>query len=81
MPSVATVLRSSVRRSGEPTSWSDGEAARTRQVLDFVVALVELPDGVHPPMDVHAPVGARESDMVADGEGHLPSGTSQSSAI
>ena len=44
------------------------------EVVDGVVALVEQADRVHPPVDVSAPVGAREPDVVADGEGHGASG-------
>ena len=64
-----------------PTSWSDGSRRAAADVRHLVVAFVELAHGVHPPVDVHAAIGARQADMVADCEGHLAAGRLSSSAI
>ena len=34
-------------------------STKAREVLDLVVALIEATDGVHPVLNVAAPVGAR----------------------
>ena len=39
-------------------------------VVDLVVALVELADAVHPPVDVTAPIGTRQPDVLADRDRH-----------
>ncbi len=40
-------------------------------VVDLVVALVELADRIHPPVDVPAAVASREADVLADGDHHV----------
>ena len=48
------------------------DAIAARDVVDLVVALVEHAGGVEPPHDVHAPVGARRSNVAADRKGDRP---------
>ena len=47
------------------------QSTSPREVLDLLVSFVELTDRVHPPVDVVAAVRARQSDVVADREGHV----------
>ena len=53
--------------------------ASADDVVDLVVALVEHAGGVHPPLDVPAPIDARHANVLADREGHRagPSGGSR----
>ncbi len=55
-------------RADELERW---ESAGPGEVLDLVVAVVEEAEGVHPPVDVHASIGAGKADVFADGEGDL----------
>ena len=56
-------------------------AARPLDVVDFVVALVELADRGQPAVDVAPTVGARQADVLADREGDGESARRSSSAI
>ena len=68
-PSAASALRSSVARSGVPTSWGDGSRRARVEVVDLVVALVPHAGGVHPPQDVAPAIGARQPHVLADRQG------------
>ena len=76
-PSRRSELRSTVLRSGEPTNCIDGSLRARAKVADLVVPLVEQPRRVHPPQDVLAPIGPRQSDVLPDGEGDRAPGTVQ----
>ncbi len=51
-----------------------GEVARPDEVVDLVPALVEDAEHVEPPEDVAPAVAAGHADVLADREGHRPSG-------
>ncbi len=69
---AASTGRSSVARSGRPTSWSDGWLRARREVEHVVGRLVEDAHRVEPPQDVAPAVDARQPRVPADRERHRP---------
>ena len=49
-------------------------------VVHLVVALVELSDRVHPPVDVAPAVVPRQANVLADGDHDVPTAASRSSS-
>ena len=73
-PMPLRVLRLSVARSGVPTSCGDGSLrARVRSSI-CVVPLVPDARRLHPPEHVASAIGARQTDVLADGQRHRPAG-------
>ena len=69
-PASVSRLRSSVRRSAVPTSCGDATPRARRISSHLVVALVEPADGLHPVLDVAAPVGPRHPHVLAHRDRH-----------
>lgn len=70
-PCVRSTSRSSVSRSGVPTSCGEG-TRRARRIVRRLDALVEHAASQHPPLHVAAPIDARHSHVLADGQRHGP---------
>ena len=76
-PRSASALRSSVARSGVPTSCGEGSRrARVRSSTSSYRSS-HRPDAFHPPQHVAAAIGTRHPDVLADRERHRPARSRQ----